>query len=66
MSRIFYCLVVIVFTKRVDAERLIIAADKNEMSRGFFTWIAVDGWAGQLPTKKNQNYEKSLIGELQL
>ena len=66
MSRIFYCLVVIVFTKRIDAENLIIAANKNEMSRGFFTWIAVDGWAGQIPTKKNQNYEKSLSGGLQL
>ena len=40
-----------------------MAADNWEESRGYFKWIASDGWAGQLPTTNIPRYTGSLEGQ---
>ena len=56
-----FFLVVIVFTKQSDAERLIRAANENPQSRGYFKWIGTDAWTEQLPDQFD-DYLESLNG----
>jgi len=54
--------VVVVFTKRVDAEQLIRTANEIPESRGYFKWIGTDGWTEQLPDHNEDDYLESLNG----
>ena len=60
LSNIFIS-VVVVFAKRVDAERLIRAANNDSRTRAYFKWIGTDGWTEQLPDRHN-DYLESLDG----
>uniref|UniRef100_F7BFE1 G-protein coupled receptors family 3 profile domain-containing protein n=1 Tax=Ciona intestinalis TaxID=7719 RepID=F7BFE1_CIOIN len=55
---------VILFTKLNDAEGIIKAADENPQSRGRFLFIGSDGWAGQVPTSLNREYELNVYKSL--
>lgn len=44
-----FCVAVVVFTKNIDASRLMIAAQEIGGEAKELVWVGTDGWTSEIP-----------------